>query len=598
MTIRTMTHAPLPRSRWPSCARAAATSRRADREHQQIMADLRILQEQTQQLQALMTDLGEALKAVNSRIEEQTALERKAFADGKVQMDTMSGDMRVVREKVDETNVRLGTIAQELESLRDAMPQPGQFQPAPVNDDAIPRLVEHRRSGRSAGAAHAGDAAVATAGMSPQRMFDRLYADYSVGNYALAIEGFESYLRTFPKGEARARGAALRRRSASVAKERHGCRRRLRSRDRQLRGLAVGADGVLQAWRVASSGSARPRARASRTTAGQEISGFTAGGPGKAAARMVESADQIAASADCRDNGRRAELKAKRRGRQKERQDGQREQSYSRRQSRARRRAALHTRRRGSRDVESGDHRSLQGSRRAEEGGHAVASRDSVGQDRRIAAGLSDKGKQIYVEGKLQTRKWKDKDGNEKYTTEVRGDRVVLLERWRRVVMALAAVKAAAVAAPRRPERTSVTPSRAGRWRLRTTIFRSDALFADCQMRRSVDDDFLNLPICQSANSRDHLLPSIPILQPNHIIQLRRRNFEDVAVFDRRHAMDGVRRDVNALAGKHLARFQRIRASPISNSIFPFHRKIVSSLTLWYCRLSAWPALTCSTFPT
>src|SRR6187455_2347461 len=37
------------------------------------------------------------------------------------------------------------------------------------------------------------------------------------------------------------------------------------------------------------------------------------------------------------------------------------------------------------------------------------------------------KGKQIYVEGRLQTRKWQDKDGNDKYTTEVRGDRVVLL---------------------------------------------------------------------------------------------------------------------------------------------------------------------------
>ena len=37
------------------------------------------------------------------------------------------------------------------------------------------------------------------------------------------------------------------------------------------------------------------------------------------------------------------------------------------------------------------------------------------------------KGKQIYVEGKLQTRKWKDKEGNDKYTTEIRGDRVVLL---------------------------------------------------------------------------------------------------------------------------------------------------------------------------
>ncbi len=37
------------------------------------------------------------------------------------------------------------------------------------------------------------------------------------------------------------------------------------------------------------------------------------------------------------------------------------------------------------------------------------------------------KGKQIYVEGRLQTRKWKDKDGNDKYTTEIKGDRVVLL---------------------------------------------------------------------------------------------------------------------------------------------------------------------------
>jgi single-strand DNA-binding protein len=37
------------------------------------------------------------------------------------------------------------------------------------------------------------------------------------------------------------------------------------------------------------------------------------------------------------------------------------------------------------------------------------------------------KGKQVYVEGRLQTRKWQDKDGNDRYTTEVRGDRVVLL---------------------------------------------------------------------------------------------------------------------------------------------------------------------------
>ena len=32
-----------------------------------------------------------------------------------------------------------------------------------------------------------------------------------------------------------------------------------------------------------------------------------------------------------------------------------------------------------------------------------------------------DKGSQLYVEGKLQTRKWQDKEGNDRYTTEIQG---------------------------------------------------------------------------------------------------------------------------------------------------------------------------------
>ena len=37
------------------------------------------------------------------------------------------------------------------------------------------------------------------------------------------------------------------------------------------------------------------------------------------------------------------------------------------------------------------------------------------------------KGKQVAVVGRLQTRKWQDKDGNDRHTTEVKADRVVLL---------------------------------------------------------------------------------------------------------------------------------------------------------------------------
>ena len=37
------------------------------------------------------------------------------------------------------------------------------------------------------------------------------------------------------------------------------------------------------------------------------------------------------------------------------------------------------------------------------------------------------KGKQIYVEGRIQTREWTDKEGKAARTTEIRADRVVLL---------------------------------------------------------------------------------------------------------------------------------------------------------------------------
>lgn len=37
------------------------------------------------------------------------------------------------------------------------------------------------------------------------------------------------------------------------------------------------------------------------------------------------------------------------------------------------------------------------------------------------------KGKQVYVEGRSVTRKWKDREGKDRYTTEIKADRVVLL---------------------------------------------------------------------------------------------------------------------------------------------------------------------------
>lgn len=37
------------------------------------------------------------------------------------------------------------------------------------------------------------------------------------------------------------------------------------------------------------------------------------------------------------------------------------------------------------------------------------------------------KGAQVYIEGSIRTRKWQDKEGQDRYTTEIRGDRMQML---------------------------------------------------------------------------------------------------------------------------------------------------------------------------
>ena len=44
-----------------------------------------------------------------------------------------------------------------------------------------------------------------------------------------------------------------------------------------------------------------------------------------------------------------------------------------------------------------------------------------------IAGEYLKKGSQVYVEGRLQTRKWQDKEGQERYTTEIIADRMQML---------------------------------------------------------------------------------------------------------------------------------------------------------------------------
>jgi tol-pal system protein YbgF len=175
----------------------------ANREHAQMMADIRMLQEQNQQLQATLGTLLDALKTVSSRLDQQAETTRKAAADQKLLIDGVANEMRIVREKIDDTNVRLGSLSQEVDALRTSMPTaPAVPLMPPSSETGVPPSATDPATPQGAApATSATPAPVAptAAGMSPQKLWDLAYSDYAAGQWALAIQGFETYLRAFPK---------------------------------------------------------------------------------------------------------------------------------------------------------------------------------------------------------------------------------------------------------------------------------------------------------------------------------------------------------------------------------------------------------------
>jgi single-strand DNA-binding protein len=55
---------------------------------------------------------------------------------------------------------------------------------------------------------------------------------------------------------------------------------------------------------------------------------------------------------------------------------------------------------------------------------HSIALFGRLGE---IAAEYLRKGSQVFIEGKLRTRKWQDKQGNDRYTTEIIADNMQML---------------------------------------------------------------------------------------------------------------------------------------------------------------------------
>jgi TolA-binding protein len=175
-----------------------AAAHAQNREHQQMFADLRMLQEQVQQLRLAVNTLAEAVKTVNTKQDDQATATSRAFAGQKLLIDQMTDSIRILREKGDDTNVRLSTLSHELETMRQSMQS--------LQQSIVQALAAVNAQPAGGGTTPvepnaAGGPPVNTPpaiGQSPQALYDAAWSEYMSSHWDVAISGFQAYLRSFP----------------------------------------------------------------------------------------------------------------------------------------------------------------------------------------------------------------------------------------------------------------------------------------------------------------------------------------------------------------------------------------------------------------
>jgi tol-pal system protein YbgF len=171
-----------------------------NREHQQMAAELRILQEQNQLLsvavQKALARLEDAVTSINTRLDASDAATRKSLADQKLIIDSLATEVRVIRERTQDSNTRIGTLTEEIEAMRGSIATLAVPTPPTAYDPFTGLPIDQQPGGGLPSAP-----SVSSLGISPTRLYQEAWTDYTAGLFGLAINGFETYLREFPTYE-------------------------------------------------------------------------------------------------------------------------------------------------------------------------------------------------------------------------------------------------------------------------------------------------------------------------------------------------------------------------------------------------------------
>ena len=186
-------------------AMAASPAQAQNREHLQLTADLRMIQEQVSRLQLANNQLAEQVKATNKRLDDLSDANVKLFANQKVALDQALTNLATLREKMQDSDVRVSQLTQEMTAIREGIR---------TLAAQISTLVGLLQPPTAGGAAPAPDAPANAGGPPPASsnstalgpglqpsagvIYTRAFGDYMSNRFELAIEGFREVIQKYP----------------------------------------------------------------------------------------------------------------------------------------------------------------------------------------------------------------------------------------------------------------------------------------------------------------------------------------------------------------------------------------------------------------
>ena len=152
-----------------------------------VQSNIADIQKKMTSLKEDVSGIDVKVDTIDAKMKSQEKRSETGQADVQLKIDALSSDIQILLERLKDTNQKISTLSQEIQATKELLkaspPVPSSPSPGTV---PAPSPIPAERS------------AILS---NPDELFKSSYADYSKGNYALAISGFSEYITRYPKSD-------------------------------------------------------------------------------------------------------------------------------------------------------------------------------------------------------------------------------------------------------------------------------------------------------------------------------------------------------------------------------------------------------------